>query len=81
MNDQDAAAKEAAIVKQLLRIPLPSGMMRTVYKCKSCGQIQSHEFVPYGLGRSAERNPCLCSLVSNSWTANQAIKLASRKAR
>lgn len=37
------------------------GYKRFYYRC-TCGQVQCHECIPYGLGHGIQWNPCLCQL-------------------
>lgn len=68
-------------VHAMLRVPLWEGFMRAVYLCTTCGQIQAHDFIPYGIGRGAQRNPCLCACVSSNWIHNEARRVAEKPAK
>ena len=50
-------------VRQILEVPLPDGMGRTLYKCKSCKQVMASVYVPYGISYGRAQNPCHCMLV------------------
>jgi len=68
--------KQQNILKRLRKISLPKGELREFYLCdeKGCGQIQSHDFIPYGLGRGRWYNVCHCNAVDSNWIF-RAIKL------
>lgn len=41
------------------------GYERKYYRCKECKQVQAHDFIPYGLGRGVQWNPCYCQLTGH----------------
>jgi hypothetical protein len=51
--------------KLLRSISRIKGMKRVAYKCKDCGQIFAHHFIPFGIGRGGSFNQCLCQLTAN----------------
>ena len=61
-----AKINEKEHIKALFKaMPRLAGMVRTIYRCGHCGQIQAHHYIPFGLGRGATFNACLCQLTSN----------------
>lgn len=56
-------------VRRLQGINLVPGEARTIYICQEngCRQIQSHDYIPYGIGRGVWRNPCHCNAVDQNW--------------
>ena len=43
------------------------GMERKYYRCRGCGQVQAHDFVPYGLGtQDLQYNSCLCQITGHN---------------
>jgi hypothetical protein len=49
---------------------------RTVYQCTTCKKVQAHDYIPFSLGHGIWYNPCLCNLVSSSWSHRQAKQIA-----
>lgn len=69
-SDRDKAA-------HMLKHPkLSDGHNRTVYICNQCGAVQSHDYIPFGMGHGIEWNPCHCHCVSSNWVFHSAITLA-----
>ena len=47
--------------EELLELMPPvKGEMRTIRKCKNCGELQGRRFIPYGLGRGVTFGGCMC---------------------
>jgi hypothetical protein len=64
------------LISCLRHIPRASGEARIIYKCAHCGQIQMHDYIPYGSGFGKWFNMCHCNAVSGNggwWIQNAKI--------
>lgn len=50
--------------KLLSSIPTVDGEKRCIYECQECGRLWGSRYIPYGFGRGAAFNKCICCCVN-----------------
>ena len=51
--------------KMMSHHPLSVGEERSYRQCRTCGHIWVCDYIPYGLGKGRQYDPCICFLTGN----------------
>ena len=73
MTTEEDVDKARELLATLVPSTVTDGEVRVVNKCRTCGKLWAHQYIPYGIGRGIMWKPCLCHCTGNDQKGHSVI--------